>query len=186
MLGILYGVKKYIYEKKDSDLKIVYLNHWQLSKWLIPSGIMQWSSINLYILAAAVVIGPISVGIIRLAQNIIGALNVILLAIENYLPTKFSFLLEEKGLKNLQLYVKKIVIYGVIGLTILGSILSIFSDELFVLLYGFSGSEFTITSTGSETKLQHPLSSATRTVKRPDSSTVMLCLSITGDHIYFE
>lgn len=141
-LGIIYGAQKYKYERKANSFKETYLQHWELSKWLIPSGVMQWSSVNLYIVTASIILGPVAVGIIRLIQNIIGALNVVLLAIENFLPTKFSALYERESFDSLYTYFKKVSIIGLIGLSVFALFLSLFSSDLLTLLYGKEYSQY--------------------------------------------
>lgn len=60
-------------------------NHYQQGKWLLLTSLLQWWAGNYFIVAAGVLLGAASFGALRLAQYILGLLNLVLQAMENYL-----------------------------------------------------------------------------------------------------
>ena len=79
---------------KILDIKAVVLEHWDFSKWLTATAILQWFSGNLFIIAAGAILGPRAVGATRMAQNVVGITHVLFLAMENIIPTRASLFKE--------------------------------------------------------------------------------------------
>ena len=75
------------------------LNHWREGKWLFFTAVSQWWSGNLFVVASGMYLGAAALGALRLAQSLMGVLNVLLQTFENYvLPQaakKLSFHLSE-------------------------------------------------------------------------------------------
>jgi O-antigen/teichoic acid export membrane protein len=65
--------------------KLAYLReHWDEGKWLFFTALSQWWSGNLFVVASALYLGPLVLGALRLAQSLMGVLNVLLQTFENY------------------------------------------------------------------------------------------------------
>ena len=84
------------------NIKII-KRHWRLSRYLIGSALLQWTSGNYFIIVAGILFGPTSVGILRAAGNIIGITNVILQGLENIIPQSASRQFMELGLQRLKI-----------------------------------------------------------------------------------
>ena len=59
-------------------------NHWREGKWLFLTAVSQWWSGNLFVVASGVYLGATALGALRLAQSLMGVLNVLLQTFENY------------------------------------------------------------------------------------------------------
>ncbi len=122
---------------------------WQQSRWLLGTCILQWSAGNYFILAATAMLSITALGAIKMVQTIMGCLNVLFLALENYIPAKASLIYHEQGFDSMCLYLKKATTNAaVVVLPILG-ILFFFSTSILSLIcgkefihYGFLIKEF--------------------------------------------
>jgi len=136
LLGAIIGVIKYEFVINYQSLKNNFIEQWSLSKWLLPSGLMQWSSINLFLVVASFLLGPTIVGIIRLGQNIVMAFNVVLQGIENFIPTDASQIFINQGIKPLIEYLTKVTSIGLSFILFFGGLVAYFSKEILLLVYG--------------------------------------------------
>jgi O-antigen/teichoic acid export membrane protein len=90
------------------------------------------------LIVGAGAIGTQAAGGVRAAQNIIGPINILFLAMENVVPVVAARRYAEKGLSGLSAYLWKITCIGTAFLLpVLGG-LAIFSAEITQLLYGAS------------------------------------------------
>ena len=137
-LGSIYGMIKYKFKIDFSFLKIDFKSHLEISMWLVPSGLLKWTSINLFLIAASVMLGPIALGVIKLSQNIVSIYNLFLLGLENFIPLEAGKVYTNKGISQLIKYLKQIAFNGFIFTTLLGLILSVFSKQIIKLIYGES------------------------------------------------
>jgi len=64
--------------------------HWQQARWLLPTAALQWSSGNVLLVLAGMSTPLATLGILRLAQTIMGVFNVGLQAAENYVLPRLS------------------------------------------------------------------------------------------------
>lgn len=67
-----------------SLIKSYLQNHWREGKWLFFTAISQWWSGNLFVVASGMYLGAAALGALRLAQSLMGILNVLLQTFENY------------------------------------------------------------------------------------------------------
>jgi len=59
--------------------------HWLEGKWLFLTAVSQWWSGNLFVVASGFYLGAAALGALRLAQSLMGILNIFLQSFENYL-----------------------------------------------------------------------------------------------------
>jgi O-antigen/teichoic acid export membrane protein len=104
-------------------LKEVALRHWKISRWLAPSAFMQWSSGNLFIVAAPLYYGAAAAGVLRSAQNIVGVAHIWFLGLDNVVPAEAARRMHNQGLDAAFSYIKQIVFRW--GLITLGFVLII-------------------------------------------------------------
>jgi O-antigen/teichoic acid export membrane protein len=105
-----------------------YLVAWQL-QWLGTQGVLMFS---------AGAIGAEPVGGIRAAQNIVGPINIIFLAMENVVPVMAAKRFSQKGVTGLLDYLGRITAFGSALLIPVLLILAIFSSQIIEFLYGSS------------------------------------------------
>ena len=119
----------------QNNLKI-FKRHWKMSKWLTASALMQWLSGNYFIVVAGSLFGPIFVGALRVAGNIIGIVNVLFLGLENIVPQSASRVLVASGIVEFKAYLMKVFIFGGSVIILIAILLSTFSEQILILLYG--------------------------------------------------
>lgn len=106
------------------------------AKYLMGTAILQWFSGNFFLIAAGGILGPVAVGAVRIAQNIVGVLHILFQAMENIIPVKAADLLHHQGKSSMYRYFKKMTTgTGLIVLLILTAI-AIFREQIISLLYG--------------------------------------------------
>lgn len=121
---------------KPRVIKEAILEHWDFSKWLTVTALLQWFSGNLFIIAAGAILGPVAVGVTRMAQNIVGITHVLFLAMENIIPVRASNHQREGGNEEMFRYLWKFALQmGAVTLTLL-TLLAIFSKQIILLFYG--------------------------------------------------
>jgi O-antigen/teichoic acid export membrane protein len=132
-LLLLWFIKPIYFEKElfFSSLRM----HVKEGKWLFLTAITQWWSGNLFVVASGIYLGAAALGALRLAQSLVGVLNVLLQAFENYIlpqtAAKININLNE-GLSYLTNISRKA---GVLFLPVLILII-FFSKEILVLAGG--------------------------------------------------
>ena len=118
------------------SLKAIIKHHFNFSKWLIGTAVLQWFSGNFFIIVAGGVIGTAAVGAVRIVQNVMGLTHVLFIAMENIVPVKAALHYKEGGKEQLYTYLKYIT--GRMGILI-GAILiglAIFRTQIIDFLYG--------------------------------------------------
>ena len=105
------------------------------SKWLIASALMQWTSGNYFIITAGLVLGPLAVGALKAAQNIVGVTHILFQALENIVPIKASQA-KKKSINHLTDYLKKVVLVGGLIVSAVCLVMGIFSEKIMNLIYG--------------------------------------------------
>ncbi|MBP6511362.1 MAG: oligosaccharide flippase family protein [Bacteroidia bacterium] len=121
---------------KPKVIKATILEHWDFSKWLTVTALLQWFSGNLFIIAAGAILGPVAVGVTRMAQNIVGITHVLFLAMENIIPVRASQHQRNGGNEEMFRYLWKFALQmGAVTLTLLTT-LAIFSKQIILFFYG--------------------------------------------------
>lgn len=113
--------------------------HFKFSSWLVGRSLLQWFSGNYFIVMAGVIFGTVGVGAVRIAQNVIGVLNVLFLALENYVPVRAAAIFSANGKTSLFNYLKTVTIKGGF-LTVLVVLAVIFSAKW--MIWGLYGDGF--------------------------------------------
>lgn len=105
-----------------------YLVAWQL-QWLGSQGVLMFS---------AGAIGAEPVGGIRAAQNIVGPINIIFLAMDNVVPVVAAKRFSQKGVAGLLAYLGRITAFGSALLIPVLLVLALFASPIIEFLYGGS------------------------------------------------
>lgn len=117
-------------------IKASILEHWDFSKWLTATALLQWFSGNLFIISAGAIIGPVAVGATRMAQNIVGITHVLFLAMENIIPVRAAKHYQEGGTSQLFRYLKGFTYRtGFLTISIL-ALIAFFSKQIIIAFYG--------------------------------------------------
>lgn len=64
--------------------------HWQRARWLLPTALLQWAASNALLVFAGFMGSAAMLGMLRLAQTLMGVLNMGLQAVENYTLPRLS------------------------------------------------------------------------------------------------
>lgn len=120
----------------------VRIQHWESGKFLLASSVLQWFSGNAFVLITGVLLGPASIGVLRIAQSILGVINVFFLFLENRVPIQAAKILHEGGQKAFNKYMvgesKKYLILLLISLFVL----VVFHQPITSFLYGDAMQKF--------------------------------------------
>jgi O-antigen/teichoic acid export membrane protein len=109
--------------------------HFQQGKWLLLTSMVQWWAGNYFIVAAGVLLGATSFGAIRLAQYILGLLNVVLQAIENYLLPEAARFYEESPIL-FPTYIRKQLIRAILLIIPVVILFTAFPSKIFLWIGG--------------------------------------------------
>ena len=138
LLSVIYSNTKLRLLKTCDYEKIVpiFKSHLASAKWLMGSAMMQWFTGNSYVLAAGVIIGPEIVGVVRIAQNLMGMTHVFLIAMENFAPKNAARIYRAFGVQQLRKYIIRIMSINYLFVTVSLLALLVFSDKIVGTLYG--------------------------------------------------
>ena len=124
------------FQFKTNEIIPTIKRHYHFSIWLLGTSVMQWFSSNFFIVAAAGVLGPSAVGVLRIGQNIIGLTHVIFLGMENVIPTEASRQFLKNGKEGLINYMKSVMLKASMAVGLILLIMSIAAPQLLTLFYG--------------------------------------------------
>jgi O-antigen/teichoic acid export membrane protein len=79
-------------------MRTVAVRHWKIARWLTPSAVLQWSSLNVFMISAPIYYGPAAAGALRACQNIVGIAHIWFLGLDNVVPVEAARRLHENGL----------------------------------------------------------------------------------------
>ncbi len=90
-------------------IKAICAQHWKIARWLTPSAILQWTSGNLFVVAAPVYYGAAAAGVLKASQNLMGATHVWFQGLDNVVPPEAARRLHEGGVHRMLAYVREIL-----------------------------------------------------------------------------
>ncbi len=148
-IGMLFLVSRGSFWKKNdvNGLWEEAMRHFVFARWLMATSVVQWMTGNVFFLASGAVLGNASVGLLKMAQNIMGILHVLFLTLENYIPSRASLQLHQKGMERLKKYLMEISWKSGVIVLATGSLLFAFAAPLMYWVYG-------VTEEGQSTVLQ--------------------------------
>lgn len=133
-LPAIFPILKLVLDRSHPVLPDLLKDHWSYGGWLLATALMQWFSGNYFLITGAALLGPIAMGAIRMAQTIMGLLNVFLLALENFVPVRAALALDQGGMPAVRQYIRRIGLQsGLVYFPILGliALLAPFLTQLF-------------------------------------------------------
>ncbi|MFB1027465.1 MAG: hypothetical protein QMC27_05860 [Flavobacteriaceae bacterium] len=134
--SIIYNLPKVNFTLNTSNIKNTFAENWSFSKYLVGTAFLQWVSGNFFIIIAGGILGPIAIGAIRIAQNLVGVLHVLFLAMENIIPIKAAEILDKKGSISSLNYLGKMLIKGGALTLIVLLLIAICRTQIISLFYG--------------------------------------------------
>jgi O-antigen/teichoic acid export membrane protein len=117
-------------------IRAISRRHWRISRWLSASALLQWTSGNLFVIAAPVYYGAAAAGVLKASQNLMGVTHVWFQGLDNVVPVETARRLREGGVRSMLGYTRSILMkWG--GLTLLFAIVIAASPAFWLrLLYG--------------------------------------------------
>ncbi len=110
--------------------------HYHYSIWLLGTSVLQWFAGNIFLVAAASLLGPVAVGALRMAQNMVGLSHVLFLAMENIVPAEAARQFFTHGKKRMNAYLRQMTLLMSIPFVAILAMLSILAPKLISWLYG--------------------------------------------------
>jgi O-antigen/teichoic acid export membrane protein len=110
--------------------------HWKISRWLSGAVLLQWTSNNLFVLAAPIYYGAAAAGVLRASQNLMGVTHVWYQGLDNVIPVEASRRLRQGGVNSMLAYLRSVLLkWG--GLTLLFAVVIAVAPGLWLgLIYG--------------------------------------------------
>jgi O-antigen/teichoic acid export membrane protein len=123
-------------EFHPEQIKLIAQRHWRFSRWLTGSSLLQWTSGNLFILAAPLYYGAAAAGVLKASQNLMGATHIWFQGLDNVVPVESARRLREGGVHSMLSYTRSILLkWG--GLTLLFAMVMATAPGLWLrLIYG--------------------------------------------------
>jgi O-antigen/teichoic acid export membrane protein len=123
-------------EFNGERIKAISKRHWKISRWLGASALLQWTSGNLFLIAAPVYYGAAAAGILRASQNLMGVTHVWFQGLDNVVPVETARRLQEGGVHSMLTYTRSVLVkWG--GMTLLFAIVMATAPGFWLhLIYG--------------------------------------------------
>jgi O-antigen/teichoic acid export membrane protein len=116
--------------------------HWKMARWLAPSSILQWVSLNVFMVSAPVYYGAEAVGALRACQNVVAIAHVWFLGLDNVIPPAAARQLHEGGVDALRRYIWKMLLkWGFLTLGFV-ALIGVAPSFWLRLIYGASYSQY--------------------------------------------
>jgi O-antigen/teichoic acid export membrane protein len=111
--------------------------HWHAGKWLLAENIVYWFGGQMVIFyVAGHVLSATAVGNITAAMNVVGAANILFLALENFVPSRAAQMYARQGRPGLKRYLRRVTLLGA-GVTFaIIAIGALWGEFWLTLLYG--------------------------------------------------
>jgi O-antigen/teichoic acid export membrane protein/peptidoglycan/xylan/chitin deacetylase (PgdA/CDA1 family) len=121
----------------------VVARHWDFSKWLLPSAFMYWMTSQGFPLMSGFVLGAAATGGLRVALAIVGVLNILLLAVENFAPVQAARAVHNGGQLELYRNIVRLALLTFTLVVVTVTLINIDPEYLLRLLYGDTYSSVT-------------------------------------------
>ena len=118
------------------QIKAITRRHWKISRWLGASALLQWTSGNLFVIAAPIYYGAAAAGVLKASQNLMGVTHVWFQGLDNVVPVETAHRLHDGGVHSMLAYTRSILVkWG--GLTLVFAIVMAAAPGFWLrLIYG--------------------------------------------------
>lgn len=117
-------------------LKHIFKLHADFSLWLLLASVFQWFTGNVLLLVGGKMLSMELIGALRIMQNLMGVLNVILLSFESYIPISAAKIFDHSGFSQLLKYLRNTVVKAT-GLFAVPLVLfALLAEPIITLVYG--------------------------------------------------
>ena len=118
------------------QFKAITQRHWKFSRWLGASALLQWTSGNLFVIAAPIYYGAAAAGVLKASQNLMGVTHVWFQGLDNVVPVETARWLRDGGVHSMLAYTRSILVkWG--GLTLIFAIVMASAPGFWLrLIYG--------------------------------------------------
>ena len=118
------------------QIKAIALRHWKFSRWLGASALLQWTSGNLFVIAAPVYYGAAAAGVLKASQNLMGVTHVWFQGLDNVVPVETARRFRDGGVHSMLAYTRSVLArWG--GLTLVFAIVMAAAPGFWLrLIYG--------------------------------------------------
>ena len=110
--------------------------HWNFGKWLTATALMRWTSGNLFIIFAGVLLGAAAVGALKAAQTLMGVTHILFMGLENVVPIRAAQHFHDGGKKALLSYLKRVTMWGGGATATVSAVAAIAPDFWLGLVFG--------------------------------------------------
>jgi len=136
VIGTGWGAIRYGLGGNLGEVRRILAENWAMSRWLMPSAILQWAGQNLLLLISSSLLGTWAAGALRAAQNVVGVLNILFISVENTIPVQATLAFRDGGLPALRRNLIRVAAGGLLVVLAVLSPLILFPGTLMGLLYG--------------------------------------------------
>lgn len=116
-------------------IKSVTKQHSIIAGWMVGDAVAAWFSNSFFFVIIGTVLGPVQLGGVRAVQNLISVTNLLLQALENFVPSAATKALLSGGAPALLRYVIRISLVGAAGITVVAILLMLFANPIMLLVY---------------------------------------------------
>jgi len=120
----------------------VLIRHWRFGHWYLGSELMRWSTGQLYMVVAGVLLGAAAVGAMRATQNFVGACHILKLGLENVVPIRASAHFKGGQMPALVRYLKRVSLFSGGTVALFLFVVAIAPEFWLELIYGQTYAEY--------------------------------------------
>ncbi|MCK5023907.1 MAG: hypothetical protein KAS04_07055, partial [Candidatus Aenigmarchaeota archaeon] len=106
--GLFYIISKITY----TNIKDTIAKHWAFGKWLIARNMTYWLSTQMVIYMTGIFLSISAVGAMGAARNIVGIINILFLALNNFATPRASKIYASQGINGLSKYMRRLSLIG--------------------------------------------------------------------------
>ncbi len=117
------------------DYRQISLEHWDFGKWLVARNLMYWLSTQYVIYLTGIMLSIEAVGAMGAARNIVGIVNILFLALDNFATPRASSAYQTKGVTGLSKYLKRITVLGGFATGVIAATASLAPNYWLNILY---------------------------------------------------
>jgi len=122
-------------EIPNSNYRDTAIEHWVFGKWLVAKNMTYWLGTQMVIYMTGIFLSVAAVGAMAAARNIVGIVNILFLALDNFATPRASQFYASNGTAGLTRYIKRLSIIGGSATASIAMIASIIPDFWLNLVY---------------------------------------------------